>query len=73
MPWDPLLDYKWMKKATDNYMCLFNSFKPTICKIKGYAVAGGSDIALCCDIIIMEENAKIGYPPARVWGCPTTA
>jgi enoyl-CoA hydratase len=36
-------------------------------------VAGGSDIALCADIVIMAEDAKIGYPPARVWGCPTTA
>ncbi|MDB5226592.1 MAG: hypothetical protein JWN78_785 [Bacteroidota bacterium] len=38
----------------------------------GYAVAGGSDIALCADIVLMAEEAKIGYPPARVWGCPTT-
>jgi len=37
------------------------------------AVAGGSDIALCADIVIMAEDAKIGYMPARVWGCPTTA
>jgi len=36
-------------------------------------VAGGSDIALCCDLIVMAEDAQIGYPPARVWGCPTTA
>ncbi len=42
-------------------------------KVHGYAVAGGSDIALCCDLVVMAEDAKIGYPPARVWGCPTTA
>lgn len=54
-------------------MSLWRSYKPTICKIQGYAVAGGSDIALCCDLVIMAENAKIGYPPSRVWGCPTTA
>lgn len=36
-------------------------------------MAGGSDIALCCDMVIMAEDARIGYPPARVWGCPTTA
>ena len=39
----------------------------------GDAVAGGSDIALCSDIIVMNEDARIGYPPSRVWGCPTTA
>jgi len=41
--------------------------------VHGFAVAGGSDIALCCDLIVMAEDARIGYMPARVWGCPTTA
>ena len=36
-------------------------------------VAGGSDIALCCDLVVMADEARIGYMPARVWGCPTTA
>ena len=47
--------------------------KPVIGKINGDTVAGGSDIALCCDIIIMNEKEKIGYPPSRVQGSPTTA
>lgn len=72
MPWDPTIDYKMMKRNTEQFMSLWRSYKPTICKIQGYAVAGGSDIALCCDIVIMAEDAKIGYPPARLWGCPTT-
>src|SRR5205085_5563430 len=37
------------------------------------ACAGGSDIALCCDLLVMAEDARIGYMPTRVWGCPTTA
>ena len=41
--------------------------------MQGYAVAGGSDIALCCDLVVMADDARIGYMPARVWGCPTTA
>ena len=44
-----------------------------IAKVHGDAVAGGSDIALCSDIIMMNETARIGYPPARVWSCPATA
>lgn len=72
-PWDPMVDYKIMKGFTEDFMSLWRSYKPTIAKIHGYAVAGGSDMALCCDIVIMAENAKIGYPPTRVWGCPTTA
>ena len=72
MPWDPTLDYKMMKKNTEQFMSLWRSYKPVITKIHGYAVAGGSDIALCSDIIFMAEDAQIGYPPARLWGCPTT-
>ena len=73
MPWDPMADYRFMKQCTDDFFSLWRSYKPVICKLHGYAVAGGSDIALCADIVIMAEDAKIGYPPARVWGCPTTA
>jgi len=73
MPWDPMVDYRGMKANTDDFFSLWRSYKPTICKVHGYAIAGGSDIALCADIVIMAEDAKIGYMPARVWGCPTTA
>lgn len=73
MPWDPMQDFKLMKACTDAFMSLWRSYKPTIARVHGYAVAGGSDIALCCDFVVMEQEAKIGYPPARVWGCPTTA
>jgi len=73
MPWDPMKDYRGMKANTDDFFSIWRSYKPVICKVHGYAVAGGSDIALCADIVIMAEDAKIGYMPARVWGCPTTA
>jgi enoyl-CoA hydratase len=73
MPWDPMRDYRLMKRNTEQFFRLWRCYKPTICKVHGYAVAGGSDIALSCDMLLMAEDAKIGYPPARVWGCPTTA
>jgi enoyl-CoA hydratase len=73
MPWDPMKDYAFMMKNTERFMSLFRSHRPVICKVHGYAVAGGSDIALCCDLVMMAEDAQIGYMPARVWGCPTTA
>ncbi len=72
MPWDPTEDYAMMNRNTQDFMSLWRSRKPTICKIHGAAAAGGSDIALCCDMIIMADDARIGYPPARVWGVPTT-
>jgi enoyl-CoA hydratase len=73
MPWDPMVDFRMMFKNTQNFMSLWQSHKPTIAKVRGFAVAGGSDIALCCDFVVMAQDARIGYPPARVWGCPTTA
>jgi enoyl-CoA hydratase len=72
-PWDPLEDYAVMKRNTEDFMSLWRSAKPTIAKVHGAAVAGGSDIALCCDLLVMAEDARIGYMPTRVWGCPTTA
>src|ERR1700674_5466412 len=73
MPWDPMKDYAFMMKNTERFMSLFRSHRPVIGKVQGFAVAGGSDIALCADIVVMAEDARIGYMPARVWGCPTTA
>jgi len=71
--WDPIQDFQMMKANTDNFFSLWRSMKPTIAKVRGFAVAGGSDIALSCDLVVMAEDARIGYMPARIWGCPTTA
>lgn len=73
MPWDPMKDYAFMMRNTQLFMSLWRSHRPVICKVHGYAVAGGSDIALCSDLVVMAEDAQIGYMPVRVWGCPTTA
>ena len=67
-PWDPMRDYRTMRSYTDDFMSLWRSAKPTIAKVRKYAIAGGSDIALCCDLVVMEETARIGYMPTRVWG-----
>jgi enoyl-CoA hydratase len=71
--YDPLEDYQSMREYTECYAALFHSHKPTIAQVHGAAVAGGSDIALSCDLVVMADDARIGYPPSRVWGCPTTA
>jgi enoyl-CoA hydratase len=54
-------------------MSLFHSDKPVVCKVHGFCVAGGTDMALCSDLLVIAEDARFGYPPARVWGSPTTA
>ncbi len=71
--WDPMLDYQMMSRNVRGFMSLFRSDKPVVCKVHGFCVAGGTDMALCSDLLIIEDVAPIGYPPARVWGVPTTA
>ncbi|HET7506354.1 MAG TPA: crotonase/enoyl-CoA hydratase family protein [Kofleriaceae bacterium] len=71
--WDPVIDYQMMTRNVRGFMSLFHSEKPVVCKVHGFCVAGGTDMALCSDLLVIEDTAKIGYPPARVWGVPTTA
>ena len=71
--WDPMIDYQMMSRMVRGFMSLFTSNKPVVCKVHGFCVAGGTDMALCSDLLVIEDTAKIGYPPARVWGVPTTA
>jgi enoyl-CoA hydratase/carnithine racemase len=72
-PWDPAADYRTMRRFVDAYMALWRSPKPVVAQVHGYYVAGGTDFALCSDLIVCAEDCRIGYPPARVWGAPTTA
>ena len=71
--WDPVIDFQMMSRNVRGFMSLFWSEKPVVCKVHGFCVAGGTDMALCSDLLVVAEDAKIGYPPARVWGVPTTA
>ncbi len=71
--WDPMVDYAMMSRNVEAFMSLFRCGKPVVCMVHGFCVAGGTDMALCSDLLVIAEDAKIGYPPARVWGSPTTA
>ena len=71
--WDPMLDYAFMSRNVRAFMTLFSCTKPVVCKVHGFCVAGGTDLALCSDLLVIAADAKIGYPPARVWGSPTTS
>ena len=70
--WDPVRDYLGMSRNVRAFMSLWESPKPVIAHVHGWCVGGGTDLALCSDLIYMAEDAQIGYPPARVWGEPTT-
>jgi enoyl-CoA hydratase len=74
--YDPGVDVQFV---TDRYlsyvpkfMGLWRGAKPTIAKVHGYAVGGGSELALCADLVVASEDARIGTPYARVWGCHLT-
>src|SRR3954464_14010196 len=73
-PWDPMADLAGMNRfVQDTYMALWRSPKPVIAQVHGFCVGGGTDFALCSDLIVCAEDCRIGYPPARVWGAPPTA
>ena len=71
--WDPVVDWQMMSRNLRGFMSLFHSDKPVLCKVHGFCVAGGTDMALCSDLLVIADDARIGYPPARVWGAPTSA
>ena len=72
-PWDPIADYDNMSRFVEAYMWLWRSPKPVIAQVHGFCVGGGTDFALCSDLIVCADDCRIGYPPARVWGSPTTS
>ncbi len=53
-------------------MSIWRSPKPVIAQVHGWCVGGGSDLALCADLVIASEDARIGTPYSRVWGCYLT-
>ena len=65
-----MIDYQMMSRFVRGFSSLMHADKPTVVKIHGYCVAGGTDIALHADQVIAASDAKIGYPPTRVWGVP---
>ena len=74
--YDPGMDVHWVTNHYTSYiptfMGLWRGMKPTIAKVHGYCVGGGSELALCADLVIASDCARIGTPYARVWGCHLT-
>jgi enoyl-CoA hydratase len=74
--WDPGADMIGVTNPWDapvpNFMGLWSSPKPTIAQVQGWCVGGGTDMALSADLVIAAEDAQIGTPYSRVWGCYLT-
>lgn len=71
-PWDPYEDLNWTTSTCASWMSMWRGSKPVIAQVHGWCVGGGTDMALCCDVIVAADDAHFGYPPARVWGSPTS-
>ena len=74
--WDPGKDFVAATAralgAVPKFMSLWRSPKPVIAQVHGWCVGGGSDMALCADLVIASEDARIGTPYSRMWGCYLT-
>jgi enoyl-CoA hydratase len=70
--WDPGKDFigttSQALAPTQKFMSLWRSPKPVIAQVHGWCVGGGSDFALCADLVIASEDARIGTPYSRLWG-----
>jgi enoyl-CoA hydratase len=71
--WDSVADHRMMSRFVATYMKLWYARKPTLAAVQGWCIGGGTDLVLCADLVMAGEGARFGYPPARVWGTPTTA
>ncbi len=70
--WDPGKDFAFATTPAlsphQKFMSLWRSSKPVIAQVHGWCVGGGSDYALCCDLVIASDDARIGTPYSRMWG-----
>ena len=74
--WDPGKDFMFATAPSlgpiPKFMSVWRSPKPVICQVHGWCVGGGSDLALCADLVIAADDAQIGTPYSRMWGCYLT-
>ena len=74
--WDPGKDFVMTTSPATapvpKIMSIWRSPKPVIAQVHGWCVGGGSDMALCADLVVASEDARIGTPYARMWGCYLT-
>ena len=70
MPWyTPGGEGSWPRHVTQGWMRIWEFSKPVIAQVHGYCLAGGSELATCCDLVYCADDAKMGYPAVR-FGVP---
>jgi enoyl-CoA hydratase len=70
--WDPGKDFVMATSPSigpvPKFMSMWRAPKPVIAQVHGWCVGGGSDMALCADLVVASEDARIGTPYSRMWG-----
>jgi enoyl-CoA hydratase len=61
---------QWARHVVDGWLSIWDLAKPVIAQVHGYCLAGGSELAACCDLVYVAEDARIGYPPTRLMSPP---
>jgi enoyl-CoA hydratase len=70
LPWyTPGGDGHWPRHVTEGWLRIWDFGKPVIAQVHGYCLAGGSELATCCDLVYMADDAQMGYPAVR-FGVP---
>ncbi|NNL67734.1 MAG: enoyl-CoA hydratase [Myxococcales bacterium] len=65
----PAGEGQWPRHVTELWMSIWDLAKPVIAQVHGYCLAGGSELATCCDLVYMAHDAQMGYPAVR-FGVP---
>ncbi len=60
---------RWPRHVTEGWMSIWDLAKPVIAQVHGYCLAGGSELATCCDLVYIADDAEMGYPAVR-FGVP---
>lgn len=61
---------QWSRHVVEGWFKIWDLGKPVIAQVHSYCLAGGSELATCCDLVYVAEDAKIGYPPTRLMSPP---
>src|SRR5262245_44959828 len=61
---------QWARHVVESWFRIWDLGKPVIAQVHGYCLAGGSELAACCDLVYVAEDARIGYPPTRLMSPP---
>ncbi len=70
LPWyTPAGEGHWPRHVTQGWMRIWEFSKPVIAQVHGYCLAGGSELATCCDLVYVADDAQMGYPAVR-FGVP---